>query len=80
MKRYAVLAMAALLSAGVMTWTSVRAADEPKVSDQAGKYLELPAGIQPKDLKEEKDIRKALSRTTNDAVDHNHFDLVSGRF
>jgi len=80
MKRFAVLTMAALLSAGVVTWTTVRAADEPKISDQAGKYLELPAGIQPKDLKEDKDIKKALSRTTNDAVDHNHFDNLISNF
>src|SRR5947209_24235 len=36
--------------------------------------MALPAGFTVKDLKEQNDIKKALARVTQDAVEKNHFD------
>jgi len=82
MKRHVALTMAAMLTAGGLVWTgsSVLGADDPAAApavqpaNDVGKFLEMPAGIQTTDLKDEKAIKKELATIVSDAVDHNHFD------
>jgi len=82
MKRHVALTMAAMLTAGGLVWTgsSVLGADDPAAApavqpaNDAGKFLEMPAGIQTTDLKDDKAIKKELATIVSDAVDHNHFD------
>jgi|SwirhisoilCB3_FD_contig_91_669049_length_990_multi_4_in_0_out_0_2 hypothetical protein len=90
MKRHVALTMAAFLTAGGMVWTTsstLFGADDPanpanapavQPGNNVGRFLEMPAGIQTIDLKNEKAIKKELGAVVNDAVDHNHFDNLIG--
>jgi len=86
MKRQIVLSMAAMLTAGGLVWTgsTLFGADDParapavQPANEAGKFLEMPAGIQVTDLKDENAIKKELATVVSDAVDHNHFDNLIG--
>lgn len=89
MKRHVALTMAAMFTAGSLVWTGssmVRGADDPAAAptvqpaNEVGKFLEMPAGFQTIELKNENAIKKELATVVNDAVDHNHFDNLINSF